>query len=70
MESTIAVEFNGKPLAVPRGTTLTQLLDMAEMRSRLVAIEVNLEIVPREQHAEYAIRDGDRIEAVTLVGGG
>lgn len=68
--STIAVQFNGKPLDVPTGSTITELLAAAEIRSKLVAVEVNLEIVPRERHAEFQVSEGDCIEAVTLVGGG
>jgi len=35
-----------------------------------VAVEVNLEVVPRAEHGEAVLRDGDRVEVVTLVGGG
>jgi sulfur carrier protein len=35
-----------------------------------VAVEVNLEVVPRDRHAETTLHDGDRLEVVTLVGGG
>ena len=35
-----------------------------------VAVEVNEEVVPREQHATTELREGDRVEIVTLVGGG
>ena len=69
-EAMIQVQFNGRELMVPRGATLADLLETAEMRSRLVAVEVNLNIVPREQHASLAVCNGDVIEAVTLVGGG
>jgi sulfur carrier protein len=68
--SPITIQFNGLPLQVPTGTTIEQLLALAEIRSRLVAVEVNLEIVPREQHAAQQVLAGDVIEAVTLVGGG
>jgi sulfur carrier protein len=35
-----------------------------------VAVEVNLQLVPRAQHARQSLAEGDRIEIVTLVGGG
>jgi sulfur carrier protein len=35
-----------------------------------VAVELNLEVVPRAQHSSTALREGDRLEVVTLVGGG
>lgn len=40
------------------------------MRSQLVAVEVNMDIVPRTKHAEHQLQPGDVVEAVTLVGGG
>ena len=68
--NSISVQFNGQCLVVPFGTSVTELLAVAEIRSKLVAVEVNLEIVPREQHGEFRVNEGDTIEAVTLVGGG
>jgi sulfur carrier protein len=35
-----------------------------------VAVEVNLQLVPRARHAEQQLREADRLEVVTLVGGG
>ena len=64
------IEFNGQPFEVPSGTTIEQLLVLAEIRSRLVAVEVNRELVPRALHSSQLVLDGDTIEAVTLVGGG
>ncbi len=66
----VHVQFNGLPLEIPTGTNIEQLLQLAEMRSRLVAVEVNGELVPRAQHAQCCVAAGDLIEAVTLVGGG
>lgn len=66
----ITIRFNGQSMDVPAGMTIAQLLESAEIRSKLVAVEVNLEIVPSEQHANHQVADGDSIEAVTLVGGG
>lgn len=67
---TISVQFNGQTIEVPAGTSIRDLLALAEIRSQLVAVEVNLEIVPRETHAQHLLSGGDVIEAVTLVGGG
>lgn len=52
------------------GTTIAQLLESAGIRSKLVAVERNLEIVPREEHATCRVAERDVVEAVTLVGGG
>lgn len=69
-KSAIQVQFNGKPVELELPTTIANLLVQAEIRSQLVAVEVNGEIIPREQHAEHQLADGDIVEAVTLVGGG
>jgi sulfur carrier protein len=61
---------NGTPREVPEGTTISALLSELELASRHVAVEVNLELVPRTRHAEHCLRDADRLEVVTLVGGG
>jgi sulfur carrier protein len=69
-EPKIALRFNGEVLEVPMGTTIAELLERSGIRSRLVAVEVNLEIVPHEQHDAHQVQAGDTIEVVTLVGGG
>ena len=66
----IAIQLNGQAMDVPDGTSIVQLLELAKIRSQLVAVEVNLEIVPRESHSQHLLAAGDVIEAVTLVGGG
>ena len=64
------IVFNGQAREVADGVTVAQLLDTLKLASRHVAVEVNLELVPRAQHAECMLREGDRLEVVTLVGGG
>lgn len=68
--ATIAIQFNGQKMDVPEGSTIADLLQLAQVRSRLVAVEVNLEVVERASHAVHQVRAGDSIEVVTLVGGG
>ena len=62
--------FNGQPRDVPEGVTVAQLLDTLKLAARHVAVEVNLELVPRARHGQCALQPGDRLEVVTLVGGG
>ena len=68
--SKISIRLNGETLEVASATTIAQLLEIAEIRSKLVAVEINQEIVPRQEHGERVVQEGDEIEAVTLVGGG
>jgi sulfur carrier protein len=61
---------NGDQRTVPEGTTLAELLAELGLQARHVAVELNLELVPRAQHEQHRLTDGDRLEVVTLVGGG
>ncbi len=50
--------------------TVAELVTELGMAERAVAVEVNRQIVPKRQHDQTALRDGDQVEVVTLVGGG
>ena len=61
---------NGKVHECPAGTTVTALLEQLALTGRRVAVERNGEIVPRSQHPNAVLTDGDQIEIVVAVGGG
>jgi sulfur carrier protein len=64
------VTVNGQSRQIAGPATVAQLLEQLGLAGRPVAVEVNLELVPRARHAQCALADGDRLEIVTLVGGG
>ena len=66
----MTIQVNGKPRKVASGTSVANLLEELGVKQPHVAVELNLEVVPRAQHAATALREGDRLEVVTLVGGG
>lgn len=66
----IRVSVNGTGREVAPGTTLAELLEVLGLRPGTFAVEVNEGLVPRAEHASLRLADGDRIEIVTLVGGG
>jgi thiamine biosynthesis protein ThiS len=61
---------NGEEHRAPAGLTVSQLLARLELPATRLAVERNLRIVPRERYDDEQIEDGDRLEIVTLVGGG
>lgn len=61
---------NGEPRQVPEGATVRDLLQELKVIGERVAVEVNAEVVRRARHAEHRLRDGDKVEVVTFVGGG
>jgi sulfur carrier protein len=66
----VTVTLNGEAREVPEGTTVLALLEGAGVDRRRCAVEVNLEVVPKARHGERRLASGDRVEVVTMVGGG
>jgi sulfur carrier protein len=64
------IVVNGKQRAVTDGTTLAELLKNLDLNAQHVAVEINLQLVPRTDHAQHHLVDGDSLEVVTIVGGG
>lgn len=69
-DTAVRVTVNGTDLELLEGQTVLTLLQTLEIRTLAVAVERNLQIVPRAEHAVCELCDGDRVEIVTLVGGG
>jgi len=61
---------NGESRQVAQGYTAAQLVSDMGLEGRRIAMEVNLEIVPRSTYAGHALQPGDHIEIVHAVGGG
>jgi len=66
----VTVQLNGEPREVPEGLTLAALMAWLKLPGDRVAVERNLEIVPRARWNSTSIQAGDRLEVVHLVGGG
>jgi sulfur carrier protein len=64
------VTVNGKSTEVKDGCTIGQLLEQLEVKRDRVAVEVNMDIVPKASHDSHALAPGDIIEIVQFVGGG
>lgn len=66
----VEITLNGESRTVPQGITVAELIATLELQPKFVAVERNLQVVPQAQHAQCRLAPGDRIEIVTLVGGG
>lgn len=62
--------LNGEPRAAAAGLSVEALLQELGIDMRKVAVERNLEIVPKSAFAATALEDGDRLEIVHFIGGG
>ena len=65
-----SIIVNGEERAFPESLTVADLLTNLGIDSRRVAVEVNLDVIPRLRHPEYPLREGDRVEIAGPVGGG
>jgi sulfur carrier protein len=70
LPSEIAILVNGESQTHPAGLYLPQLLERLHLNPRLIAIEYNGEILHRQFWEQQAVTHGDRLEIVTIVGGG
>ena len=64
------IEVNGEAREVAQGATVASLLATLGLGGGPVAVERNLEIVPRAEHATTLLAVGDKLEVVHFVGGG
>lgn len=70
LHSRIALSVNGEGRELPQGATVADLLSEIGLAARKVAVERNLEIVPRSQYGTTVLASGDAIEIVHFIGGG
>lgn len=66
----INVIINGKTERITAGMSLQSLLKLLGIKSERVAIEYNREIIDRNQFDALQLKEGDRLEIITFVGGG
>ena len=68
--SRMYLEINGKQREVEAGRSVAGLLADLELDPRLVVVELNREIIRRDEIENVALNEGDRLEIVHFVGGG
>ena len=68
--NSVALQVNGEPRSCPADTKLPDFLMQIGLNPRLVAVEYNGEILARSLWPATVLQTGDRLEIVTIVGGG
>lgn len=69
-EPTIQIQVNGEPQRIALNTTVAALLAQLELAQERLAVELNLDILPRPRWQATILREGDKLEIVHFVGGG
>lgn len=66
----MTVVLNGEERSCREGCTVADLVAELGLGTGRIAVEVNLDIIPRDEYANYHLKSGDHIEIVQFVGGG
>lgn len=64
------IRLNGETRQVPEHCTAQQLVELLELTGKRLAMEINQDILPRTQYADYQLNAGDHVEIVHAIGGG
>ncbi|MCO6512798.1 MAG: sulfur carrier protein ThiS [Aridibacter famidurans] len=64
------IVVNGELKEVPAGLSLQRLMDHLEMPTERVAVELNLDVVPKAKWPEVDVKEEDKVEIIHFVGGG
>jgi thiamine biosynthesis protein ThiS len=70
VDESLSVRINGEERRVAGSTSIAALIAELGLDARRVAVERNLEIVPRSTFGQVEVEDGDQYEIVHFVGGG
>ena len=70
LDGSLSVKINGEHRRIAGGTSLVDMLNELGLDPQRVAVERNLQIVPRSTLRDVCVEDGDDYEIVHFVGGG
>lgn len=64
------ITLNGQSTQIADCLTVRQLIEQLGLAAAICAVEINGKVVPRGEHEQTSLSQGDAVEVVTLVGGG
>jgi thiamine biosynthesis protein ThiS len=70
MAGALQIQVNGLPRDCRSGSTIGDLLRELDIRTERVAVELNLEILDRKDFELRSLKEGDRVEILSFIGGG
>lgn len=70
LDGSLSIRVNGEHRRVPGGTSIAEMVNLLGLDPLRVAVERNLEIIPRGTLGQVSVEDGDDYEIVHFVGGG
>jgi sulfur carrier protein len=70
MANNVTISVNGNAMELPSGTTVAALLQLLDVESAQIAVELDGKVAQRERWREISISPGATLEIVRFVGGG
>lgn len=67
---TVQITLNGRPQPVDEGTNVAQLLESQGVKLARVVVQLNRQMLPRDQYGATLLQAGDVVEIVPMIGGG
>ena len=64
------ISVNGKEINLTKETSVADYLEQNQYQVKRIAVELNGDILPKYSYSDTMLKDGDRLEVVTFVGGG
>ncbi|MEF3254321.1 MAG: sulfur carrier protein ThiS [Deferribacterales bacterium] len=64
------VRLNGKDIEINENITVAELLGILKLSDKNVVVEINMNIIPKEDYANIIIQENDKLEIIHFVGGG
>lgn len=64
------ITVNGQAVSLEKPITVAEYLTLNQYRIERIAVEMNGEILPKKNYAAVTLKDGDKLEVVSFVGGG
>lgn len=64
------IVLNGEPKEVKDGITIKELVETLGIKVPNYAVAVGMDVIPKSEYETYTLKEGDKVEIVTFVGGG
>ncbi len=66
----IKINLNGRPISIPTGTSVYEVIKKIKAQPKKIAIELNREIISKKKINKIFLKNKDKLEIVQFIGGG
>lgn len=66
----LTIHLNGEPTEIEQATSVDQLISKLGLENKRLAVEINMQIIPRSEFEQTTLQQDDKVEIVQAIGGG